>query len=116
MTAPSRAYPRAPGPSSESLQGRNPRDVAAQRCGRLYGDFDPAVEDATADDVAGRMIAEPRAGGDEARVARQQGSEGDPRLAGCWLGRALSRPVLDQRDRSGQRWRMTLPELTRCRS
>jgi hypothetical protein len=27
MTAPSRAYPRAPGPSSESLQGRNPRDV-----------------------------------------------------------------------------------------
>ena len=27
MTAPSRAQPRAPGPSSESLQGRNPRDV-----------------------------------------------------------------------------------------
>ena len=27
MTAPSRAYPRAPGPSSESLQGRNPREV-----------------------------------------------------------------------------------------
>jgi hypothetical protein len=27
MTAPSRAHPRAPGPSSESLQGRNPREV-----------------------------------------------------------------------------------------
>jgi hypothetical protein len=80
-----------------------------------YGDFDKAVEDAAADDVAGGVIAEPRGGGDEARVAGQQGSEANLGLAGCWLGRALSRPVLDQRDKSAQQRRMRLPELMRRR-
>jgi hypothetical protein len=112
MTAPSRAYRRAPGPSSESLQGRNPRD-AGRNAAAGYGDFGTAVEDAAADDVAGGVMVEPRGGGDEARVARQQGSEADLGLAGCWHGRALSRPVLDQRDRSAQR---RLPGLMRCRS
>ena len=87
-----------------------------QRCRRLYGDFDTAVDDAAADDGAGGVIAAPRGGSDGAWVAGQQGSEADPRLAGCWLGRALSRPVLDQRDRSGQQGRMRLPGLMRCRS
>jgi len=82
----------------------------------LYGDFDTAVEDAAADDVAGGVIAEPRGGGEEARVAAQQGSEADLGLARCWLGRALSRPALDQRDRSAQQRRMRLPGLMRCRS
>jgi hypothetical protein len=67
MPAPSQAYPPTPGPSSESLQGRNPRDVG----GRLYGDFDTAVEDAAADDVAGGVIGEPRGSSDGARVAGQ---------------------------------------------
>jgi hypothetical protein len=71
-------------------------------CRGRYGDFDTAAEDAAADEVAGAMIAEPRGGSDGARLAGQQGSEADPRLAGCWLGRAPSRPVLDQQDRSGQ--------------
>jgi len=35
----------------------------------LYGDFDTAVEDAAADEVADGVITAPRGGGDEARVA-----------------------------------------------
>ena len=85
MTAPSRVYPRAPGPSSESLQGRNPRDVG-RGVAAGYGDFDTAAEDTAAGDVAGGVIAEPQGGSDGARVAGQQRSETDPRLAGCWLG------------------------------
>jgi len=96
--------------------GKEPAGCGAQRCRRLYGDFDTAVDDAAADDGAGGVIAAPRGGSDGAWVAGQQGSEADPRLAGCWLGRALSRPVLDQRDRSGQQRRMRLPGLMRCRS
>ena len=86
MTAPSRAYPRAPGPSSESLQGRNPRDVGRSVARRLYGDFDTAVEDAAADEGVGGVIAKPRDGGDEAWMARQQGCEADLGLAECRLG------------------------------
>jgi hypothetical protein len=37
MTAPSETMPRAPGPSSESLQGRNPREVGVGRCRALWG-------------------------------------------------------------------------------
>ena len=37
----------------------------------LYGEFDTAVEDAAADDVAGGVIAEPRGGSDGARVTGQ---------------------------------------------
>ena len=88
MTAPSRAYPGAPGPSSESLQGRNPRDVGRKADCRRYGDFDRAVEDTAADDVAGEVVAALRGGGNEARVARHRGSEADLGLAECWLGRA----------------------------
>jgi len=94
MTVPSRAYPRAPGPVVRKPSGKEPAGCGPQRCRRLYGDFDTAVEDAAADDVAGGVSAEPRGGSDGARVAGQQGSEADPRLAGCWLGRALSRPAL----------------------
>jgi hypothetical protein len=83
---------------------------------RLYGDFDTAVEDAAADDVASGVIAEPHGGSEGARVAGQEGSEADPCLAGRWLERALSRPVLDRRDRSGQQRRMRLPGLMRCRA
>jgi hypothetical protein len=36
----SRAAPSAPEPSSESLQGRNPRDVGDGHCQAHYGDFD----------------------------------------------------------------------------
>src|ERR1700757_4777782 len=87
-----------------------------QRCRRLYGDFDKAVAAAAANEVSGGVIGEPGGGGDEAPVARQQGSEADLGLARCWFGRALSRPVLDQRDRSAQQRRMRLPGLMRCRS
>ena len=89
--------------------GTEPAGCGPQRCSRLYGDFDTTVEDAAADEVAGGVIAEPRGGSDGARVAGQEGSKADPRLAGCWLGRALSRPVVNQRDRSGQQRRMRLP-------
>ena len=87
-----------------------------QRCRRLYGDFDTAVEDAAADDVAGGVIAEPGGGGDEVGVAGQQGSEADLGVVECWLGRAPSRPALDQRDRSAQQRRMRSPGLMTCRS
>jgi hypothetical protein len=53
--------------------GKEPAGCGAQRCCRLYGDFDTAVEDAAADNVAGGVIAEPRGGGGGARVAGQQG-------------------------------------------
>lgn len=96
--------------------GKEPAGCGPQRCCRLYGDFDRAVEDAATDDVAGGVIAEPRGGIDGARVAGQRGAEADPQLAGCWLGQALSRPVLDQQDRSGQQRQMRLPGLMRCRS
>ena len=116
MTAPSGAYPLGTGAVVRKPSGKEPAGYGPQRCRRLYGDFDTAVEDAAADDVAGGVIAEPHGGGDGAWVAGQQGSAADPRLVGWWLGRALSRPVLDQRDRSGQQRRMRLPGLMRCRS
>ena len=53
--------------------GKEPAGCGAPRCRRLYGDFDTAVEDAAADNVAGGVIAEPRGGGGGARVAGQQG-------------------------------------------
>jgi hypothetical protein len=96
--------------------GEEPAGCGAQRCRRLYGDFDAAVEDSAAGDVAGGATAEPRGGGGEARVARQEECEADLGFAGCRLGRALPRLVLDQRDRSAQRRRMRLPGLMRCRS
>src|SRR6202043_3498038 len=37
MTAPSRDWPRALGPSSESLQGRNPREVGGNGAARFMG-------------------------------------------------------------------------------
>ena len=101
MTAPLRTYPRAPGPSSESLQGRNPRDVVRQRCRGLYGDFDTAVEATAADEAADGVITAPGGGGDEVGVTRPQGAEVDLGLAGRGLGRALPWPALGQRDRSG---------------
>src|ERR1700733_16075485 len=96
--------------------GKEPAGCGPQRCHTPYGDFNTAVEDVAADDMAGGMIAEPRVGDDEARLARQDGSKADLGRAGCWLGRALSRPVLDQRDRSGQHRRMMLRGLMRGRS
>ena len=115
-TAPITGVSTGTGAVVRNPSGKEPAGCGPQRCRGRYGDFDTAAEDAAADDVAGGMIAEPHGGSDGARLAGQQGSEADPRLAGCWLGRALSRPVLDQRDRSEQQWRMTLPELMRCRS
>jgi len=82
----------------------------------VYGDFDAAVENAAAVEVAGGAIAEPRGAGDEARLIWQQRSKSDLGLAGWRLGRALSRPALDERDRSAQQWRMRLVRLTMCRS
>src|ERR1700756_5899256 len=116
MTAPITGLSGGTGAVVRKPSGKEPAGCGPQRCRGRYGDFDTAAEDAAADDVAGGMIAEPHGGSDGARLAGQQGSEADPRLAGCWLGRALSRPVLDQRDRSEQQWRMTFPELMRCRS
>lgn len=45
MPAPHGRAPRAPGPASGSLQGRNPREMGHRRCGVLYGDcgFAPAA-------------------------------------------------------------------------
>ena len=37
MTAPSRDWPRALGPSSETLQGRNPREVGGNGAARSMG-------------------------------------------------------------------------------
>ena len=102
MTAPITGLSMGTGAVVRKPSGKEPAGRGPQRCRRLYGDFGTAVEDAAADDVAGGAIAEPHGGSDGARVAGHQGSEADPGLAGCWFGRALSRPVLDQRDRSGQ--------------
>jgi hypothetical protein len=82
--------------------GKEPAGSGPQRCRRLYGDFGAAVADAAADEVAGAVIAEPRGAGNEARMTQERGSEADLGLARCWLGRALSWPVLDQRDRSAR--------------
>jgi hypothetical protein len=49
--------------------GKEPAGCRPERCRRLYGDFDTGVEDAAADEMVGGVIAEPRGGGDEARVA-----------------------------------------------
>ena len=76
--------------------------MLAATCHTLYGDFDTTVEDADADDEAGEAIAVSRGGGDEAGVALQEGFESDLDLAGRWLERALSRPVLGQGYRSVQ--------------
>ena len=95
--------------------GKEPAGSGPQRCRRLYGDFGTGVAEAGTDDVAGGVIFEPSGGGGEARVAWQQGSEADLGLAGCWLGRALSRPALGQRDRSAQQRRKGSPGLMRCR-
>jgi len=51
--------------------GKEPAGCGPPRCRSLYGDFDTAVEDAAADDVAGGVIAELRGGSDGARVAGQ---------------------------------------------
>ena len=116
MTAPSGSYPRAPGPSSESLQGRNPPGSGRQWCRGLYGYFDAAVEDAGADNVAGGAIVELRGDGNEAWVARKQEREAYLGFAGQRLGRALSRPALGERYRSVQQRRKRLGRLMRCRS
>ena len=116
MTAPITDLSTGTGVVVRKPSGKEPAGCGPQRCGRLYGDFDTAVADSAADEVASGGIAVSRGGGDEARVAPQQGSGAGLGLAGCWLGRALSRPVLDQRDRSGQQRRMRLPGLMRCRS
>ena len=113
-TAPITGVSTGTGAVVRKPSGKEPAGCWPQRCRGRYGDFDTAAEDAAADEVAGGMIAERHGGSDGARLAGQQGSEADRRLAGCWLGRALSRPVLDQRDRSGQQCRMTLRELMRC--
>ena len=116
MTAPITGLSMGTGAVVRKPSGKEPAGCGPQRCCRLYGDFDTTVEDVAADDVAGGMIAEPHGGSDGARLAGQQGSEADPRLAGYWLGRALSRPTLDRRDRSAQQRRTSLSGLMRCRS
>jgi hypothetical protein len=116
MTAPITGLSMGTGAVIRKPSGKEPAGCGPQRCRRLYGDFDTAAEDAAADDAAGGVSAEPRGESDGARVAGKRGSEADPRFAGCWLGRALSGPVLDQRDKSGQQRRMRLPGLMRCRS
>jgi hypothetical protein len=96
MTAPITGLFTGTGAVVRKPSGKEPAGCGPQRCRRLYGDFDTAVEDAAADDMAGGVIAEPRGGIDGARVAGQEGAEADPQLAGCWFGQALSRPVVDQ--------------------
>jgi hypothetical protein len=91
----------------------------AERCRTLYGDFDVAVDDAAAGDVAGTAIVEPDGSGNEARGALQQESDADPSFAGSagyTLGRTLTLLVLDQRDRSALQGRMMVREFMRCRS
>jgi hypothetical protein len=96
--------------------GKEPAGCGGQRWRTLYGDFDAAVEDSGADDVAGGAIVERRDGGDEVRVARQRECEADLGVAECGLGQALLRPAADQRDRSALQRRMLLLGLMRCRS
>ena len=115
-TGPLMIYPPVPMAGVRKPSGKEPAGCGAQRCRTLYGDFDAAVEDAAAGDVAGGATAEPRGGGDEARVARQQKGEADLGFAGCGLGRALPRLVLDQRDGSARQRRTRLPGLMSCRS
>jgi hypothetical protein len=99
--------------------GKEPAGSWGQRCRTLYGDFDVAVEDAAADEVAGRAMAEPDGGGNAAWVARQEEADADPSFAGSagyTLGRTPTVLVLDQRDRSALQGRMMLAGLMRCRS
>src|SRR5215469_18294924 len=106
MTAPITGLFTSTGAVVRKPAEKEPARCGPQRCRRLYGDFDTAVEDAAADDVADGVTAERSGGGGGARVAGQQGSDADLGDAGRWFGRALSRPALDQRDRSGQQRRM----------
>jgi hypothetical protein len=104
------------GPSSESLQGRNPRDVGRKGCRALYGDFEAVVEDEVADEVAGGAIAERRSDENKARIARQLELDADVGFVGCRLGRALPWPAVGQQHRSAQQQGVRLPGLMRCRS
>jgi hypothetical protein len=76
---PSRIRGDAVGPSSESLQGRNPREW--WRTAR-YGDFGAVPVDVTAADVAGGVIVRRRGAGDAARDPWQRGLEADLSFAG----------------------------------
>jgi hypothetical protein len=57
--------------------GKEPAGFRARRCRGLYGDFGTVVAGAATGDVAVGVIAEPHGGGEEVRVAGQQGSEAD---------------------------------------
>jgi hypothetical protein len=87
---PSRRWGEAPGPSSESLQRRNPREVGDGAAAR-YGDFGAVPADVAAAGVAGGVIVRRRGAGDAARDAWQRELEADLSFAGLtgWkLGRA----------------------------
>src|SRR5579863_5834402 len=65
--------------------GKEPAGCGAQRCRTLYGDFTATLEDTGADEMSGGASAEPRGGGNEGRVARQQESEADLGFTGWRL-------------------------------
>jgi hypothetical protein len=78
---PSRRCGEAPGPSSESLQGRNPREVN-HWCRTHYGDFGAAPGDVAAADVAWGVIVRQRGAVDAAPDARQWELDADLNFAG----------------------------------
>jgi hypothetical protein len=67
MTAPITGLSMGTGAVVRKPSGKEPAGCGLQRCRRFYGDFDTAVENAAADDVAGGAIAEPHGGSDGAR-------------------------------------------------
>ena len=58
MTAPITGLFMGTGAVVRKPSGKEPAGCGPQRCSRLYGDFDRAVEDAAADDMAGGVIAD----------------------------------------------------------
>jgi hypothetical protein len=70
---------QARGPSSESLQGKNPREVVRGRAAR-YGDFGAGPVDVVAAAVAGGAMV--KQFGDAARDARQRKLDANLSFAG----------------------------------
>ena len=80
---PSRAYPRARGPSSEASREVEPAGCGPQRCHAPYGDSNTAVEDVAADDMAADCLRS-RASVTTRLRSLGKGSKADLGACGCW--------------------------------
>jgi hypothetical protein len=73
---------RVAGPSSESLQRKNPREMCGGAAACAMGIFGAVAADVTAADVAGGVIVRRRGVGDAARDTWQRELDADLSFAG----------------------------------